>query len=276
MGIDKSWMIIQDRSLIEYEMGVDAFLDYAFNQLGDVRGIRCPCTKCNNVIFKTRDEVKADLFFNGVTQSYTTWHHHGESSDESDTNELVDEDMSSDDGRGDINRMVEDMFAHKGNVETSEAGKESIGCEQSNIDAQNYFRLLEECEQDAYPGCKKYSKLKFLVTLLNLKCLNGWTDKSVTMLLEFLKDFLPADANIPKSYYEMKNIIKDLGLHYIKIDACKNDCVLYRKNLEDATKCPTCGERQRTPQGSPSLKWRLMLAHDEKHRAAGCALHCRG
>ncbi|XP_020085892.1 uncharacterized protein LOC109708518 [Ananas comosus] len=264
MGIDKSWIIIQDRSLIEYEMGVDAFLDYAFNQLGDVRRIRCPCTKCNNVVFKTRDEVKADLFFNGMTQSYTTWHHHGESSDESDSNELVDEDMSSDDGREDINRMVEDMFAHKGHAETSEAGKESIGCEQSNIDAQNYFHLLEECEQDAYPRCKKYSKLKFLVTLLNLKCLNGWTDKSVTMLLEFLKDFLPADANIPKSYYEMKNIIKDLGLQYIKIDACKNDCVLYRKSLEDATECPTCGEsRWRVGQRkkNATLKMRKKIPH---------------
>ncbi|XP_020095986.1 uncharacterized protein LOC109715421 [Ananas comosus] len=41
MGIDKSWIIIQDRSLIEYEISADAFLDYAFNQLGDVRRIHC-------------------------------------------------------------------------------------------------------------------------------------------------------------------------------------------------------------------------------------------
>jgi Transposase family tnp2 len=62
------------------------------------------------------------------------------------------------------------------------------------------------------------------------------------MLLEFLFDLLPEGSKIPKSYYEAKKNLKDLGLNYIKIDACKNDCILFQKEFEHLDKCPTCGE----------------------------------
>ena len=34
-------------------------------------------------------------------------------------------------------------------------------------------------------------------------------------------------ANLSTSYYEAKELIKDLGLDYYKIDACENNCILY-------------------------------------------------
>ncbi|OAY80181.1 hypothetical protein ACMD2_15966 [Ananas comosus] len=83
MGIDKSWMSLRNRACNEYEKGIDIFLDFAFKRLGNVKRIRCPCAKCYNVRLKSRTEVKYDLFCNGIIQSYTKWHHHGELSDES-------------------------------------------------------------------------------------------------------------------------------------------------------------------------------------------------
>lgn len=77
---------------------------------------------------------------------------------------------------------------------------------------------------------------------MDLKKRCNWTDTSFTMLLEFLSDFLSEGSKVSKSYYEAKKILKDLGLNYIKIYACKNVCVLFQKEFEHLDKCPTCGK----------------------------------
>ena len=92
-----------------------------------------------------------------------------------------------------------------------------------------------------YPGSGRISKLSFIMKLLHIKLLNGWSNKSFDMLLQFLKEILPSDAHVPKTYYESKKIIRELGMKYEKIDVCKNDCVLYWNDLKEAEDCPVCG-----------------------------------
>uniref|UniRef100_A0A7N2LMQ0 Uncharacterized protein n=1 Tax=Quercus lobata TaxID=97700 RepID=A0A7N2LMQ0_QUELO len=41
--------------------------------------------------------------------------------------------------------------------------------------------------------------------------------------------FLSFWAELPDSLYEAKKMIRDLGLDYVKIDACRNNCMLYWK-----------------------------------------------
>ena len=53
------------------------------------------------------------------------------------------------------------------------------------------------------------------------------------MILELLADVFE-HAKIPRSFYEAKKTINKLGLHYTKIDACPNDCMLYFR--EDANR----------------------------------------
>ena len=60
------------------------------------------------------------------------------------------------------------------------------------------------------------------------------------MLLQFLLDFIPSNAKLPKDCYEAKKIIKDLGLSYKKINTCPKNCILYWKenaNLEVYLNC---------------------------------------
>ena len=84
--------------------------------------------------------------------------------------------------------------------------------EGPNEDALWFMKLLEDANQPCYEGCKHFSKLSAIVHLYHMKCLNGWTNKSFTMLLEFFLDFLPSNAKLSKYCYKAKNIIKDLGL----------------------------------------------------------------
>ncbi|KAB2605769.1 hypothetical protein D8674_005486 [Pyrus ussuriensis x Pyrus communis] len=67
-------------------------------------------------------------------------------------------------------------------------------------------------------------------------------DEIFTTLLELIKRMLPEDDCLPESCYKAKKLINDLGLMYVKIDACPNDCMIYWKDNSDFTVCSVCGE----------------------------------
>ncbi|KAL5856934.1 hypothetical protein ACOSQ3_004392 [Xanthoceras sorbifolium] len=76
--------------------------------------------------------------------------------------------------------------------------------QEPNRDADKFYKLLDEAEQPLYPICKKYSNLAFIVKLIHLKCINGWSDKLCSVLLEFLKDVFPMCEKLPTRYYDAK------------------------------------------------------------------------
>jgi len=61
----------------------------------------------------------------------------------------------------------------------------------------------------------------------------------MSMILELLADAFE-NAKIPHSFYEAKKIINKLGLHYTKIDACPNDCMLYLGEDANRDFCKKC------------------------------------
>ncbi|KAM3289913.1 hypothetical protein P3S67_018202 [Capsicum chacoense] len=74
------------------------------------------------------------------------------------------------------------------------------------------------------------------------------------MLLELLKETLPADETLPKSYYDAKNMLQGLGLGYISIYDYKNNCVLYWFEYKDRQECPHCG----------TLRWKINNGRDKR------------
>ncbi|XP_074283940.1 uncharacterized protein LOC141608493 [Silene latifolia] len=75
----------------------------------------------------------------------------------------------------------------------------------------------------------------------SLKAKNGWSDKSFTSLLELLGKILPDGNELPRRTYDAKKILCPMGVDYVKIHACRNDCILFRKDYKDLDKCPKCG-----------------------------------
>ncbi|KAK1585288.1 hypothetical protein QYE76_018004 [Lolium multiflorum] len=73
-----------------------------------------------------------------------------------------------------------------------------------------------------------------------MKAKHGWTDTSVDDILEYVKDLLPAGNTCPGSLAEAKRITCPLDLPHEKYHACINDCIMYRKEHMDKTKCPVC------------------------------------
>ncbi|BBH05749.1 hypothetical protein Prudu_017231, partial [Prunus dulcis] len=75
--MDKSWMH-SDRRSKAYEFGVEAFLNFAVENLLTTTHIRCPCVKCVNLKLFGVGIIRDHLYFNGIDQSYKNWTFHGE------------------------------------------------------------------------------------------------------------------------------------------------------------------------------------------------------
>ncbi|KAL4307360.1 hypothetical protein AHAS_Ahas16G0270500 [Arachis hypogaea] len=101
--------------------------------------------------------------------------------------------------------------------------------------------IYYQMESRSYPGCSKYSKLSFLVKFYHIKCMYGVSDKAMTMILDLLRDAFE-QAKLPKTVYECT-----------KIDTCPNDCMLYRGDDENLTRCKRFGYsrwKQKIKKGS--------------------------
>ncbi|XP_043807679.1 uncharacterized protein LOC122722088 [Manihot esculenta] len=134
-----------------------------------------------------------------------------------------------------------------------EIGENNASQFGSSEQASKFFKLLEDAKQKLYPGCDKFSKLSLIVKLFQIKCLYGLSDKAVNSIMQLFKEVLPDGETLPKTFYEARKIICDLGLHYEKIHACVNDCMLFWKEHVKAESCLVCGEsRWKTTENDSS------------------------
>ncbi|XP_020426545.1 uncharacterized protein LOC109950821 [Prunus persica] len=240
MPIDKSWMQ-SGRSSEDYFAGVESFLNYAYNHVKpDDSKIFCPCSKCSNRYRHLRYEAHKHLLYNGIKLTYTTWYLHGEGEDED-----SDESDSENDGH-DVASMEQDDDMH-GLIEEGYP-------QDPNGDAHKFYKLLEEAEQLLYVGCESYFNLSFVVNLMHIKGIGTMSNKAFGMLLTLLKNAFPFSDKLPTTTNGAKKIISDLGLHYDKIDACNNDCIIYYKEHANRTQCPTCKLLRWKRQGKGSKK----------------------
>lgn len=92
MSTDRGWIYRKNDSegflSKDYVIAMDGFLDIAFANEGHVEKkttcdgivfrIRCPCSKCRNLHYRERDEVRLHLMKYGFMPDYTIWWAHGE------------------------------------------------------------------------------------------------------------------------------------------------------------------------------------------------------
>jgi hypothetical protein len=119
----------------------------------------------------------------------------------------------------------------------SDSDDEAAGSDQDN--ASPFKKLLGDAAKELYLGSTSFSKMHFIVRMLNNKVLGGWTDKSFDMQLGLLREAFPK-AKLPKNFHEANKMIKCLRLNYVSIHACFYDCILYWKWYENADSCPKC------------------------------------
>ncbi|XP_057755691.1 uncharacterized protein LOC130974867 [Arachis stenosperma] len=229
MDMSKDWMDTPHHEK-EYQVDVERFLHFAFSSKGVPQGeeIQGFCAKCCNIFWLKRDDVYDHLICHSFVKGYRRWFNHGKALFAMD----IDSDIGSEYNCNDnIDELLRDRFRHNTQVNGQNMGP--------NECAKEFYKLVDEASQELYPGCKGFTRLSFTIRLYLLKCLHGWSNASFTSLLELLKEAMPY-LNIPISFDKTKNMVKDLGLDYQKIDACHNDCMLYRNKYENDSSCHVC------------------------------------
>ena len=78
----------------------------------------------------------------------------------------------------------------------------------------NFDKLEKDAKCELYPGCTDYSILKFVIEMLNVKVMTNLSNKGLDMMLELLTKVLPKGNLVPRSTYETKKILRDLGMSY--------------------------------------------------------------
>ena len=222
---NRDWMS-KDRRSVEYDEGVENFINFALAHSTNHTSIKCPCLRCGNLLCQTPQVIREHLFFNGIDLSYRVWYWHGEKGPSG--------------GFSNVSQQRYDKCEYNDVADTIDM----VNAAQVNCmnDPQVFGRLLEDAEKPLYPGCMKYTKLSALVKLYNLKARYGWSDKGFSELLQLLGDMLPLNNEMPLSMYEAKKTFSALGMEYQKIHACPNDCILYRNQYKDDIACPICGK----------------------------------
>jgi hypothetical protein len=125
----------------------------------------------------------------------------------------------------------------EGAYETSQVNVTKI-----ELDDLHYLKSTTEFKVPLYEGSdlnRLIMTLKILNTCTTHHCTNGFVNELLSLLKNLV--FLTLN-NLPKSHYEAKTLIQNLGLGYISIHACQSGCVLYQNEHEVANQCPVCGE----------------------------------
>ncbi|XP_052732446.1 uncharacterized protein LOC128196244 [Vigna angularis] len=248
--MDKSW-ITKPRNTVEYLIGLQKFLDFAFENGASGDTIRCPCPKCGFVKWQARGIVEEHLILKQFPINYVIWNLHGERQRQ-DISRNEDESQETFHFENPMETMINEAFGHyrqEGtNIGRSQPlGEDDVINERPRENHNEFNEFLNDGNQILCDG-SKYTKLEFVIKLYHIKVLCGLSDKAMTMILDFLRDAF-SEAKLPLSFYEAKKIINKLGLNYTKIDACPNHCMLYlRDDEKDLQTCKHCGTSRWNPK----------------------------
>ena len=234
MQMDRRWIhgTLFSREYIE---GVKEFMNFIQDKFSEDEKILCPCRNCLNHKHQHQTVVNTHILTYGMESTYTRWIYHGEDFDVDVIEHPVDV-HDSEDGNNGADRF-EEMF---GDLRTAVEQAES---ETENPSEHELFlkSVMKEAKQQLYHGCTKFSRFSFVVKLLHLKSYHRITNSAFTDILKILAEAFPEPNTLPKSYEEAKNLLKELGLGYVSIHVCFNNCILFRKQYANHDNCPVCG-----------------------------------
>ncbi|XP_059635684.1 uncharacterized protein LOC132277860 [Cornus florida] len=183
-----------------------------------------------------------------MDKGYTNWIYHGEVP-QANNNVNIDANVSGESAH-DEDGNVDNVFELLDNVQMGNFNNAQQQEDSPKVDVGggNFARLLNDAQCELWPEYQKFSKLS------HVKVMTRMSNKSFEMMLMAFKEMLPDNNVLPKSHYETKSLLRDLGLGYECINACKHDCVLFWKENIGKENCPQCGESRYKPHKGKGKK----------------------
>jgi len=217
-----------DKASAEWQQGLTDYLDSTFGGSSKGGTAPCPCSACRSMSFRKRSDVQNHLLRKGFDESFI------QEQESICEGSAIDDDDDVDDRAG-TTELLHSLI--RGTI------RGEIDEEQPNEKAKKFFKLLQEAKKELFPGCTEATQVSFIVKMFQMKCMFGCSNACMEYVLGLFLLILPKGHCLPDSMEKIKKVVRDLGLNYEKIDACYNDCVLFRgKEYEGLDNCPKCGE----------------------------------
>lgn len=130
---------------------------------------------------------------------------------------------------------------HRDNAEAANTpvmGEDLCDMEIGNTDFEN---LIQNYVDPVFEGCTE-NRLQCGIVLMTLASVYGVSDDFLTALLSYLAGtLLPRSNSLPRSAYELKTMIRRLGLEHERIDSCPEGHILFEGDVNGGLEqCPVC------------------------------------
>ncbi|XP_059441766.1 uncharacterized protein LOC132174075 [Corylus avellana] len=220
--MDKSWMT-KSRGTKEYRNRCKSFVDYAVRNCRTPDGlIVCPCKMCrNNRKHPPRLVYKHLTGGKRMWPQYQQWIFHSERP---------------------VRAPVEGAHLNRSIVDAGESGEQ--GGNMLSL-LRDLFGMHEVREDNCERQVKVEGEEEHIVhdEADECDCVGGVSNTIFSAFLNFINQLLPVnDGALPGNTYEAKRFLRDMGLGYEKIPACRNNCMLFWNGNKDLDLCVKCGE----------------------------------
>ncbi|XP_024004033.1 uncharacterized protein LOC112081506 [Eutrema salsugineum] len=192
------------KASLEYQQGDSSFVIESAQRLGNPQEMFCPCIDCRNLCHQSRETA------NEATPEFKTQ-----------------------------NLFRSAFFDGEGSRQSGNDNEDQTA-EVDSKEESEFRKKLADAETPLYSSCSNYTKVSAIMGLYRIKVKSGMSENYFDQLLTLVHDMLPGDNVLPTSTDDMKNFLKVFGFGYDVIHACKNDCILYRKQYENKVSCPRC------------------------------------
>ena len=273
--MERSWITKGVRKLSsEHIKGVEEFMQCVRRNFTKDERILCPCSQCLN----RKDEihqgrVEDHLLLNGMASTYDRWIHHGEPLQAGAQHAEADSEPhhGSDDGIA----FMESVLGGNDNLEEEDGNEDDripdllkdLYNSEDLVDGQRsmFAEVLEEAKRAAVEG-GKFSRSTFTVKLLHIKSFYRFSNAAFNAILSLLNLQFPG-SSVPKDYEDALRVIRKLGLGYVSIHVCPNNCVLYQKQYGEYDNCPKCNvSRWKDADGKKSIPQKVLRHFPLKKR----------
>ncbi|XP_037451250.1 uncharacterized protein LOC119321825 isoform X3 [Triticum dicoccoides] len=112
--------------------------------------------------------------------------------------------------------------------------------EEPTSSAKAFYRMVSSADEIVHENTT-HSRLSAVARLLALKSQYNMSIAEYDDVLQIIHELMLPGANLSKDFYQSKKLLEGLGMPYVKIDVCKNNCMLYYKDNEHKEKCEICG-----------------------------------
>ena len=153
-----------------------------------------------------------------------------------------------------LTRMITECFARYDHIPPAtydgiDEDKNDNALEDDDLNNIGLTTVIEESNIPLYKG----SQIKLLVALLllfNFFTVFGLSNICADEILNVITKLLQKGNKLPKSHWEGNKFLRNLGLSYNSIHACRNGCCWFWQELVDALTCLKCWEMRYTSHNS--------------------------